>query len=121
MEYAFTNINQDVTWKEIVNSVWHIAPVPPGFLEHPCPYPEEIPYRLLNLYSNEGDVVLDPMVGSGTTMIEAKLLGRKGIGFLEKCMCVTTRMRAALLASGAGGLALVWSWRPLVSPGLRRR
>jgi site-specific DNA-methyltransferase (adenine-specific) len=80
MEYAFTNINQDVVWKEIVNSVWHIAPVPPGFLEHPCPFPEEIPYRLLNLYSNEGDIVLDPYNGAGQTTKVAKYLKRKFFG-----------------------------------------
>ena len=33
--------------KEIANSVWHIAPVPPGYINHPCPFPEEIPYRLM--------------------------------------------------------------------------
>lgn len=41
----------------------------------------QIPNNLILLYSKEGDVVLDPMVGSGTTMIEAKSLGRKGIAF----------------------------------------
>ena len=41
----------------------------------------QIPRNIIQLYSQEGDSVLDPMVGSGTTMIEAKLLGRKGIGF----------------------------------------
>ena len=40
MEYAFTNIDPNIVWKEIVNSVWHIATVPPGFVEHPCPFPE---------------------------------------------------------------------------------
>ena len=34
--------------KEIANSVWHIAPVPPGYINHPCPFPEEIPYRLIS-------------------------------------------------------------------------
>ncbi|MGB8159656.1 MAG: site-specific DNA-methyltransferase, partial [Nitrososphaeraceae archaeon] len=53
--------------KEIANSVWHIAPVPPGFINHPCPFPEEIPYRLMKLYSYEGDVILDPFNGSGQT------------------------------------------------------
>ena len=33
--------------KEIANSVWHIAPIPPGYIHHPCPFPEEIPYRLM--------------------------------------------------------------------------
>lgn len=41
----------------------------------------QIARNLILLYSREGDVVLDPMVGSGTTMIEAKLLGRKGMAF----------------------------------------
>lgn len=40
----------------------------------------QIPNNLIRLYSKEGDIVLDPMVGSGTTMIEAKSLGRQGIG-----------------------------------------
>lgn len=41
----------------------------------------QIPGNLIRLYSKEGDTVLDPMVGSGTTLIEAKSLGRQGIGF----------------------------------------
>lgn len=41
----------------------------------------QIPSNLIQLYSKEGDTVLDPMVGSGTTMIEAKSLGRIGLGF----------------------------------------
>jgi len=41
----------------------------------------QIPGNLIRLYSKEGDTVLDPMVGSGTTMIEAKSLGRQGLGF----------------------------------------
>lgn len=53
--------------KEIANSVWHIAPIPPGYIDHPCPYPEEIPYRLMKLYSYENDIVLDPFNGSGQT------------------------------------------------------
>ncbi|GAQ24361.1 TRM11 family SAM-dependent methyltransferase [Tepidanaerobacter syntrophicus] len=41
----------------------------------------QIPRNLILRYSQEGDVVLDPMVGSGTTLIETKLLNRQGIGF----------------------------------------
>ncbi|TDA29534.1 MAG: site-specific DNA-methyltransferase [Hadesarchaea archaeon] len=40
----------------------------------------QIPRNLILLYSKPGEVVLDPFVGSGTTLIECKLLGRKGIG-----------------------------------------
>jgi DNA modification methylase len=41
----------------------------------------QVPNNIIQLYSKEGEIVLDPMVGSGTTMIEAKSLGRKGIAF----------------------------------------
>ncbi len=67
--------------REIANNVWHIAPVPPGTLEHPCPFPEEIPYRLIQLYSYPGDLVLDPFVGSGQTTKVAFALGRNTIGY----------------------------------------
>src|SRR5688572_209626 len=66
--------------KEIANSIWHIAPVPPGYIEHPCPFPEEIPYRLMKLYSYEGDLVLDPFNGSGQTTKVAHNFGRRYIG-----------------------------------------
>lgn len=66
--------------KEIANSVWHIAPVPPGYIDHPCPYPEEIPYRLMKLYSYENDVILDPFNGSGQTTKVAHHFGRRYIG-----------------------------------------
>ncbi|MEO9364082.1 MAG: site-specific DNA-methyltransferase [Nitrososphaera sp.] len=66
--------------KEIANSVWHIAPVPPGYIDHPCPYPEEIPYRLMKVYSYKGDVVLDPFNGSGQTTKVAHHFGRRYIG-----------------------------------------
>jgi len=41
----------------------------------------QIPRNVILRYSKEGDTVLDPMVGGGTTLIETKLLNRKGIGF----------------------------------------
>jgi len=40
----------------------------------------QIPRALILMYTSPGDLVLDPMVGSGTTLIEAKLLGRRAIG-----------------------------------------
>ena len=70
----------DLFTREIANNVWHIAPVPPSSTGHPAPYPAEIPHRLISLYSPIGGVVLDPMVGSGTTVHAANALGRLGIG-----------------------------------------
>ncbi len=48
---------------------------------HPAPFPEELPYRLIQLYSFKNDVVLDPFMGSGTTGISAFKSGRKFIGY----------------------------------------
>ena len=70
--------------KDIANNVWHIAPVPPGQLNHPCPFPEEIPYRIISLYSYPGDLVLDPFAGVGTTLKVAEALGRDWVGYETK-------------------------------------
>ena len=67
--------------RELANNVWHIAPVPPNHLPHPCPFPEEIPYRLILLYSYKGDLVLDPFLGIGTTTKVARALGRDFVGY----------------------------------------
>lgn len=65
---------------DIANTVWHVAPVPPGHLDHPCPFPEEIPARLISLYSYPGEVVLDPFCGSGQTLRVAHAMGRRYVG-----------------------------------------
>ena len=47
---------------------------------HPAPYPEELAYRLVRMFSFTGDTVLDPFMGSGTTILAAAKCGRNGIG-----------------------------------------
>jgi len=66
---------------DTANNIWHVAPVPPGVIDHPCPFPEEIPLRLITLYSHVGDVVLDPFVGSGQTAKVAIALNRHAVGY----------------------------------------
>jgi site-specific DNA-methyltransferase (adenine-specific) len=66
---------------DVANNVWHIAPVPPDLLDHPCPFPEEIPYRLITMYSYPGELVLDPFVGSGQTPKVAHWLKRNYVGY----------------------------------------
>ncbi|MDI7261223.1 MAG: DNA methyltransferase [Thermodesulfobacteriota bacterium] len=48
--------------------------------EHPCQLPETVLERLILMATDEGDIVLDPFNGTGTTVIAAKRLGRKYIG-----------------------------------------
>ncbi len=63
--------------KEVSWSVWEIrVSCTKG---HPAPFPDEIPARLIRLYTVEGETVLDPFGGSGTTMKAAKSLKRNSI------------------------------------------
>ena len=48
--------------------------------EHPCPKPEPLMLKLVQQFTDEGELVLDPYAGSGTTLRAAKRLGRKAIG-----------------------------------------
>lgn len=62
-------------------SVWTFPAVNAKKIGHPAPFPIELPHRLINLYSYEGDVVLDPFCGSGTTCIAALQNNRKYIAY----------------------------------------
>ncbi|OIP86625.1 hypothetical protein AUK04_00245 [Candidatus Roizmanbacteria bacterium CG2_30_33_16] len=48
---------------------------------HPAPFPIELPYRLIQLYTFEDEVVLDPFVGSGTTCLAALKTKRRYVGY----------------------------------------
>ncbi len=102
--------------KEIANSVWHIAPVPPGYINHPCPYPEEIPYRLMQVYSYKGDVVLDPFNGSGQTTKVAHRTGRRYIGIdMVKEYVELARSRLASESLHIREETLIASWKKIRS------
>jgi site-specific DNA-methyltransferase (adenine-specific) len=60
--------------------VWEFPGQDPTIVVHPAPFPPELPRRLIKLYSFVEDVVLDPFVGSGTTCVVAKELGRRSVG-----------------------------------------
>jgi site-specific DNA-methyltransferase (adenine-specific) len=62
----------------LVKSVWNVKP--DSGSDHPSTFPEEIPRRLIELNSYEGDVVLDPFIGSGTTAVVAEKMNRDWIG-----------------------------------------
>lgn len=64
-------------WKEYTKTVWSIANV--GHESHPAVFPEELPLRLIKLFSFWGETVLDPFGGTGTTAKVAGSLGRSAI------------------------------------------
>lgn len=62
---------------EYTKSVWRFAPESAKRAGHPAPFPVELPRRLIQLYTFENDVVLDPFGGSGTTAVAAVRTGRR--------------------------------------------
>ncbi len=64
--------------------------------KHPAPFPEELAYRLIRMFSFVGDTVVDPFCGSGTTMVAAMKAGRNSIGIeidSEYCKMAEDRLR----------------------------
>src|SRR3989337_2469118 len=66
---------------EWTKSVWTMNPESAKKVKHPAPFPVELPYRLTQLYTFKGDVVLDPFIGSGSTAIAALKSERKYVGY----------------------------------------
>ena len=85
--------NSDIP-KEWLEPVWDLAPVPPRKVDHPAPYPEEIPHRLIRMFTNPGEWVLDPFNGAGATSKAAFDLGRSALGFdIEKKYVALSKKR----------------------------
>ncbi len=62
-------------------SVWRFPSVSARRIGHPAPFPEELPYRCIQLYTFVGEVVLDPFMGSGQTALAAVRAGRRFVGY----------------------------------------
>lgn len=66
---------------EWTKSVWTFPAVSAKKVGHPAPFPEDLPHRLIQLFTFAGEVILDPFAGSGTTCLSAMADGRKYIGY----------------------------------------
>jgi len=66
---------------EFTKSIWTFSAEPATKVGHPAPFPVELPYRLIQLYTFEGEVVLDPFVGSGQTAIAVIKTKRHYVGY----------------------------------------
>jgi modification methylase len=72
-------------WRDVFSQVWVFPGARkdegPRGVVHPAPFPEELSNRLIRGYSCVGETVLDPFLGSGTTMLSARKLGRRCVGY----------------------------------------
>jgi DNA modification methylase len=83
--YARVRKGEDTITKEefleATVSIWNILPESARRVGHPAPFPVELPRRLIELYTFEGDLILDPFLGSGTTAVAAVETGRHYVGY----------------------------------------
>lgn len=66
---------------EWTKSIWTMNAESARKIGHPAPFPEELPYRLIQLYSFKDDIIIDPFMGSATTAIAALKSKRKFVGY----------------------------------------
>jgi site-specific DNA-methyltransferase (adenine-specific) len=87
----------DITKKEFIewtNGMWTFNGESKKRIGHPAPFPIELPKRCIKIFSYVGDFVLDPFVGSGTTLIASNNLKRKGIGVdKDRSYCKLAKQR----------------------------
>lgn len=92
----------DITKKEFMewtNGVWNFSGESKKRVGHPAPFPVELPKRCIKLFSFVGDTILDPFLGSGSTLLASLEAGRIGIGVdIDKKYCELAKSR--LLTEG---------------------
>ncbi len=86
--------------------VWHFASESAKRVGHPAPFPVALPERLIHMHTYENDLVLDPFLGSGSTMVAAARTGRRYVGYdLDPVYCELAKGRVAEELSEQAGLA----------------
>jgi site-specific DNA-methyltransferase (adenine-specific) len=87
----------DISREEFIswtNGLWTFSGESRQRVGHPAPFPLELPLRCLKLFSYVEDTILDPFMGSGTTVLAAHLSGRRSIGIeLDQSYCSLARDR----------------------------
>lgn len=66
---------------DLTLDLWEFPPESASRVGHPAPFPVELPRRFIELYTFEGDLVLDPFMGSGSTGVAAVTTGRRYAGY----------------------------------------
>jgi modification methylase len=86
---------------EFTKSVWTFPAESARKVGHPAPFPVELPYRLVQLYTYGGEVVLDPFMGSGSTAVAAIKSKRNYLGYeIEKDYVLLFNKRISLIVKG---------------------
>lgn len=81
---------------EWTKSVWEFPATSAKAAKHPAPFPQELPKRLINLYTYGGEVILDPFMGTGNAGIAALASGRRFVGYdINEDYVTTARQRIA--------------------------
>ena len=91
----------DVTREEFLewtNGVWNFNGESKKKIGHPTPFPVKLPRRCIKLFSFIGDTVLDPFLGSGSTLVACRQTNRKGIGIeTDESYCAIAEKRLTVL------------------------
>ncbi|HVB05549.1 MAG TPA: site-specific DNA-methyltransferase [Acidimicrobiales bacterium] len=85
--------------------LWSIPPESARRVGHPAPFPVELPEQLIRLYTFAGDLVLDPFMGAGSTLVAAARLRRRYVGYDTDASYVETARRRVAALAAAGGSA----------------
>lgn len=81
-------------FQEWTNGVWSFSGESKRRVGHPAPFPVELPKRCVKLFSFVGDTILDPFLGSGSTLVACSQAGRKGIGIeIDRGYCEIAKQR----------------------------
>ena len=71
----------DIDVNEFFTNIWSFGTESAKAVNHPAPYRVELPYRLIKMFTKQGDLILDPFIGAGTTAIAAIITRRKFVGY----------------------------------------
>ncbi|MGB9590316.1 MAG: DNA-methyltransferase, partial [Candidatus Hydrothermia bacterium] len=88
-------------FKDWTLGLWEFSGESKKKVGHPAPFPVELPLRCIKLFTYKEDLVLDPFLGSGSTLVACALTGRRGIGVeIEGKFVDITKKRIAEALSG---------------------
>jgi DNA modification methylase len=102
---------------EATTDIWEIPPESATRVGHPAPFPVELPERLIHLYTYEGDLVLDPFMGAGSTAVAAVRTGRHYVGY-DTDAAYVERAEQRIAAARAATPAPVDGTTPVLAAGL---